>query len=237
MKSRRFSIVLCGLLLAAGGAAAQTFGEAGAAAPSPAAQSGIRFAPVQKSVAPANPVRNTAPETVSDADLSRALTEEKAALAEDQKLENVFIPGGGLDVLSRATEDGSKRGGVAVVEVNEEGRSRRASKIFLYYENFRMSSYMSNMAACDVRFIVLTNLDRKLVSLDVKLVWPGLTTALSFSNVEPNTPTYLDYTLMGNGCYNMDQMPNIVVNRCRVRGMNSAECADKIVWLSAQSVQ
>ena len=96
---------------------------------------------------------------------------------------------------------------------------------------------MSNMAACDVRFIVLTNLDRKLVSLDVKLVWPGLTTALSFSNVEPNTPTYLDYTLMGNGCYNMDQMPNIVVNRCRVRGMNSAECADKIVWLSAQSVQ
>ena len=170
---------------------------------------------------------------ITDEEISEALARERSSAEAERSLDDIFLPGGGRDVLSRPTEDKSKRGGLAVVEVNEDGRSRRAEKIFLYYDNFKMSSYLSNSAACDVRFIVLTNLDRKLVSLDVKLVWPEMTTALSFSNVEPNTPTYLNYTLMGNGCYNMDQMPNIVVNRCRVRGMNSAECADKIVWLSA----
>ena len=170
---------------------------------------------------------------ISDEELSKAIDSEKAVLNQEKMLEQVFIPGGGLDILSRPTEDGSKRGGMAVVEVNEDGHSRRAEKIFLYYDNFKISGYLSNSVTCDARFIVLSNLDRKLVSLDVKLVWPEMTTALSFSNVEPNTPTYLNYTLMGKGCYNMDKMPNIVVNRCRVRGMNSAECADKIVWLSA----
>ena len=229
MINRSLSLILSGMLLAAGAASAQTFGNA-EGSPAQTSAAAPLFAPQ-----PAAPAKPDAP--VTDAELSKALADEKTALQQERQLEQVFLPGGGLNVLERPTEDGSKRGGMAVVEINEEGRSRRAEKIFLYYEDFRMSSYLSNSAACDVRFIVLTNLDRKLVSLDVKLVWPGMTTALSFSNVEPNTPTYLDYTLMGNGCYNMDQMPNIVVNRCRVRGMNSAECADKIVWLSANSAK
>ncbi len=229
MINRSLSLILSGMLLAAGTASAQTFGNA-ERSPAQTSAAAPLFAPQ-----PAAPAKPDAP--VTDAELSKALADEKTALQQERQLEQVFLPGGGLNVLERPTEDGSKRGGMAVVEINEEGRSRRAEKIFLYYEDFRMSSYLSNSAACDVRFIVLTNLDRKLVSLDVKLVWPGMTTALSFSNVEPNTPTYLDYTLMGNGCYNMDQMPNIVVNRCRVRGMNSAECADKIVWLSANSAK
>ncbi len=213
-------------LLTAEVVCAQTFGGEESARPQ---QNGINFP--KESAASQTPSASVP--VISDEELSKALKEEKSALDQEKVMEQVFLPGGGLDVLSRPTEDGSKRGGLAVVELNEEGYSRRAEKIFLYYDNFKMSSYLSNSAACDMRFIVLTNLDRKLVSLDVKLVWPNMTTALSFSNVEPNTPTYLNYTLMGNGCYNMDQMPNIVVNRCRVRGMSSAECADKIVWLSA----
>lgn len=218
-----FSLVL----LSTGIALGQTFDEREV---SVRRQNGIVLTETQSPTAVSS---NEAKLSISDEELSKTLAEEKAAFSQDKIMEEIFLPGGGLDVLSRPTEDGSKRGDLAVVELNDEGYSRRAEKIFLYYDNFKMSSYLSNSAACDARFIVLTNLDRKLVSLDVKLVWPEMTTALSFSNVPPNTPTYLNYTLMGNGCYNMDQMPNIVVNRCRVRGMNSAECADKIVWLSA----
>ena len=225
MGKRLVFLAIGGAVLGANIVFAQSFGED---TPIPV-QNGVILS--EKTTAQENkPANNNV--SISDEELSKALTEEKNALDQEKLMDQVFLPGGGLDVLSRPTEDGSKRGGMAVVELNEEGRSRRAEKIFLYYDNFKMSSYLSNSAACDMRFIVLSNLDRKLVSLDVKLVWPGMTTALSFSNVEPNTPTYLTYTLMGNGCYNMDQMPNIVVNRCRVRGMNSAECADKIVWLS-----
>ena len=88
------------------------------------------------------------------------------------------------------------------------------------------------MATCDVRFNILSNLDRKITQLDIKLVWPEMTTTLSFSNVDPNTQTYYNYSLIGDGCYDMDVAPNIIVNRCRIKGMTASECANKLVWLS-----
>ena len=36
---------------------------------------------------------------------------------------------------------------------------------------------------------------------------------------------------MGEGCYSMDKIPNIVVNRCRVSKMSARDCASKIRWL------
>ena len=118
-----------------------------------------------------------------------------------------------------------------MVEVNDKGESRRAEKIFIYAENFKISNFLKNTVSCDIRFVVLANLDNKITQLDFKLVWPEMTTTLSFSNIMPNKPTYVDYTLLGDGCYSMDKMPNIVVNRCRVKGMSAVDCANSIVWL------
>lgn len=146
---------------------------------------------------------------------------------------DVFIPQGALSVLDTPTTDGSKRGGVAINEVDEYGRPRRSNKIFLYYDNFKISRSISGMTSCDVRFFVNNNLDSRITSLDIKLVWPKLTTAVSFTDVSPNMPTYYDYTLLGDGCYDMDKLPNIVVNRCRVKGMSAAQCAGAITWLKA----
>lgn len=146
--------------------------------------------------------------------------------------EDIFIPEGELYKLNSPTLDGSVRGGQVFVEVDEKGRMKKVSKIFIYYDQFEMANFLSNEASCNVRFNVLSNLDQKINRLDVKLVWPGLTTTLSFSDVAPNTQTYYNYSLLGNGCYDMDKAPNIIVNRCRVKGMTAAECANKIVWLS-----
>ena len=170
---------------------------------------------------------------LTDKDIEKNITEENLELQRKWVENNVFMPMGGLNVLDKKTADGTDRGHSVVVEINNDGRSRRAEKIFLYAENFRISSLMKNMTVCDVRFVVLANLDKKISQLDVKLLWPDMTTTLSFSNVMPNTPTYMDYTLMGDGCYSMDKMPNIVVNRCRVRGMSAVDCANSIVWLKA----
>lgn len=152
----------------------------------------------------------------------------EAAPEED---EDIFIPEDELYRLDTPTKDGSKRGGQAFVEVDDEGRMKKSDKIFLFYDNFKIRSRMSKTAGCDVRFNILSNLDRKINQLDIKLVWPGLTTTLSFSNVAPNTQTYYNYALMGEGCYNMEKAPNIIVNRCRVKGMTSSECANRLVWL------
>ena len=151
---------------------------------------------------------------------------------QDAEAEDIFIPEGELYRLDTPTVDGSVRGGQAFVAVDEKGRMKKADNIFLYYDRFRIDNYQKNFPRCDVRFNILSNLDRKITQLDVKLVWPDMTTTLSFSDVLPNTQTYYNYSLMGKGCYSMDKAPNIVVNRCRVRGMTASECAAKLVWLS-----
>lgn len=163
-------------------------------------------------------------------DVAKALQDEKEKIRQEQ--EDIFMPGGGREKLSAPTIDNSKRGKVTVVEQNDKGETRSNTKIFLYMDKFGIAESINGMVTCNMRFVMITNLDQKLTSFDAKLVWPGITTVLSYANVLPNTPTAYNYTLMGDGCYTMDKMPNIIVNRCRIKGMSSAQCADKIVWLS-----
>ncbi len=136
----------------------------------------------------------------------------------------------------RPTVDGSERGDAGLIRVLKKGEKRNPNEddrfIFLYYSNFRMTKNYSTGTGCNVRFTLLSNLDRRLNNLSVKLVWPDLTTSISFNDVEPNINTYFDYALFGKGCYNMDKIPNIVVNRCRVKGMTQEECSRRIRWLS-----
>lgn len=179
---------------------------------------------------------NDMAQALSDAVVSNASDE---AQVEDESVEKtvaeeeIFIPENELYKLHKEpTVDGSKRGGQAFVELDEKGRMKKVDNIFLYYDEFKITNYISNTASCDVRFNILSNLDRKITQLDVKLVWPDMTTTLSFSDVNPNTQTYYNYALIGNGCYKMDMAPNIIVNRCRVKGMTASECASKLIWLS-----
>ena len=129
------------------------------------------------------------------------------------------------------TKDGSKRGGVAIQMVGSDGSPEETNFIFLYYTNFSVNKTIGGEVRCDVRFVMTTTLDRKLNSLGVKLKWPKMETALSFNDVIPNVDAYVDYTLVGEGCYSMDKIPNIIVNRCRVAKMSQEECAAKIRWL------
>lgn len=146
--------------------------------------------------------------------------------------EEPYVP-----ITERPTADGVARGHVSLVRTDENGKevdpASQTAQIFLFYTNFKMERSMVGSQACSMRFVVTTNLDRKLVNLSVRLVWPEMTTNLAYINVNPNTPTFFDYTLLGEGCYSMDKIPNIVVNRCRVRGLSSSECASKITWLKA----
>lgn len=134
------------------------------------------------------------------------------------------------------TVDGSKRGTSAFIPLpGKDGKvdpNQDTSLIFLYYSDFRMTRTYAAGVGCNLRFNVMTNLDQRLINLSVKLVWPEMTTNVSFNNVNPNIETYFNYALFGKGCYNMDKIPNIVVNRCRVKGLTQEQCAQKIRWLS-----
>lgn len=105
-------------------------------------------------------------------------------------------------------------------------------KILLYARDFKISRNMNGSVNCTMRFYVMSTMKEKITNISYRLKWPDMETALSFNDVPPNTPNYFDYSLLGNGCYNMDKAPNVIVNRCRIKGMTQRECADAIRWLN-----
>ncbi len=122
--------------------------------------------------------------------------------------------------------------GAKIRRVYKEGEPQDGPSeiIALRMENFKILRFSSN-TSCRMRFIILTNLSQNITSLDVKLSWPQMSTSLSFSDIVPNQSTYVDYALLGDGCYTMDSIPNIEVNRCRVKGMTQEQCSSLIRWL------
>lgn len=105
-------------------------------------------------------------------------------------------------------------------------------RIMLYMRDFKISRNINGIPNCNMRFYVLSTLDEKITNISYRLKWPNIETALSFDNVQPNSAMYFDYSLLGNGCYNMDKAPNIIVNRCRVKGISQQDCANAIEWLN-----
>lgn len=213
------------LLLSCKLACAQTLGNGQPSTPSSqdVSQPSEEADPLQNLFSPQKDTKDsTAPQTTSaDSNVSTSTEDE----------EDVFIPEDELYRLNTPTVDGSKRGGEAFVMRDEQGRLKKVTNIFLFYDEFKIHHTMGNLTSCDVRFNIISNLDRKITQLDVKLVWPDMTTTLSFSDVPPFTQLYYNYTLLGKGCYSMDKAPNIVVNRCRAKGLTAMECAKKLLWV------
>ena len=104
--------------------------------------------------------------------------------------------------------------------------------IFLYMKNFEVYRSPSGQTRCSMRFAVVTTLPDKLSALSCRLKWPKIETTLNFIEVQPDVENHFDYTLLGDGCYNMSSQPNIVVNRCRAKGISQRNCAGKIRWIT-----
>ncbi|MBO7556208.1 MAG: hypothetical protein J6T72_02280 [Alphaproteobacteria bacterium] len=104
--------------------------------------------------------------------------------------------------------------------------------IFLTMKNFDVYRSPSRQVRCSMRFSVLSTYKEKISNVSYKLQWPEISTNLSFDNVQPNIEYYMDYLLIGDGCYTMDKIPNIIVNRCRVKGKTQQQCASSVTWLT-----
>lgn len=184
-----------------------------------------RRAPVKRSAAKSD-VTTYAGEKVTEDEIIE--TEKRLS---EQKGKKRYVP-----QVMRPTLDGSKRGRTSMRQVVKDGEAMPEDDalIFLYYSDFSLEQTLSGTIMCNVRFNIMTTLDRKLNNLSVRLKWPKLETTLSFVSVNPNEQTYLSYTLLGEGCYTMDKLPNIIVNRCRVKNMTQQDCAGRIRWLKKQ---
>ena len=161
-------------------------------------------------------------------------TDEKSDFFAPQK-QDVYNPEDyiykNVPQIDRPTLDGVERGRTSVVPVIQDGSVKSEGYIYIFYSDFSVGSMMSGSTTCDVKFQIVTTLDRKLNSLAIRLKWPKMETPLNFIDVNPNQKYHFMYTLLGDGCYSMDKIPNIIVNRCRVKGMTQEDCAQRVRWI------
>lgn len=114
---------------------------------------------------------------------------------------------------------------------NQKKDEQKKPEIQLSMGNFSVSKGLNGILSCSMRFYVRSTVPERISNVSYRLKWPKMETPLSFDGVEAGTVLYRDYTLLGNGCYSMDVAPNIIVNRCRIKGMSQQECADLIRWV------
>lgn len=118
------------------------------------------------------------------------------------------------------------------VKVFSKDKNADKELILLYMDDYKVYKSPSGQTRCSMRFAIMTSLPTKLSSISYRLRWSGIETALSFNNVEPQVGNQYRYTLIGDGCYTMDKAPNIVINRCRVKGLSQKACAAKVRWIT-----
>ncbi len=223
---------IVGMMLS-GTAEAQYFGSATATRPSPARQMQQPSAGRTQ-----EQIREIGSEAATDEKYSAVEPVEAKEDDETVEKQNVSTP---FDYAYGKTPEKKKQapakqlyrrystvGGVTV-ETDEENEEDEL--IMLYMKNFSVYRSPSGQTRCSARFAVLTTLPVKLSNISYRLKWPNMETVLSFSDVEPGVENHFDYGLLGDGCFSMDRQPNIVVNRCRAKGMTQRECAAKIRWI------
>lgn len=119
---------------------------------------------------------------------------------------------------------------VNVRTVTDANKQNNEAKIYLYYRDYKVSRGLNGRISCKMRFYIYSTASEKITNIAYRLKWPEIETSISFDNVEPNKPVYYDYALLGNGCYSMDTPPNIIVNRCRIKGFSQKYCSSIIQW-------
>lgn len=105
-------------------------------------------------------------------------------------------------------------------------------KILVYYDDYKLDKGLDNIVRCSMRIYVLNDLEEKISDLSFKLKWKKVSTNIQMNHLNPGVRTYSDIMLLGDGCYNMDKVPTIEINRCRVKGKTQEQCADAVKWFN-----
>ena len=142
----------------------------------------------------------------------------------------------------KSRQNASQKGKTTVVNTGKGGitfskndKKQDQELIMMYMKDFNVYRSPSGQTRCSMQFAVVTTLPTKVSNISYRLKWPKMETVLSFSDVVPQVENHFNYTLLGDGCYSMDKTPNIIINRCRAKGLSQRACAGKVRWITRAS--
>lgn len=119
----------------------------------------------------------------------------------------------------------------AVTITSKDGKKLDREAILIFMKNFNVYRTASGQVRCSVRFGLVSTYKDDISNVSYELKWPKMSTRLSFPDIEPQIGYYIDYLLLGDGCYTMDKVPNVIVNRCRVKNRTQESCAASVSWI------
>ena len=183
---------------------------------------------LKKSAPTAQPASATQANTIKQEAQSEETSSTEETLEEEQAASDTgenFIPTGEMKapVLPENVQTRSVAG---PGHVGIERETEDNGGIFFYYTDFYIDRSIEDMISCSIRFVLYTTLSQKLTNISLRLTWPNLSTKLSFNDVQPENNYYKNYTFFGSGCYSMDKLPNVTINRCRLKGKSQQQCAN-----------
>ena len=120
----------------------------------------------------------------------------------------------------------------AVTITDKNGKKLNDEVILIYMKNFNVYRTATKQVRCSVRFAAISTYKEKISNVSYELKWPKMSTRLSFSDMTPQIEYYIDYLLLGDGCYTMDKTPNVIINRCRVKNVSQEACAASVRWIN-----
>lgn len=112
-----------------------------------------------------------------------------------------------------------------------EQSKKDEGKIQIYMRDFKVMKTLAGITSCSMKFYVKSTLLRPVANISFRLKWPDLETPLSFSNIGAESSIFSTHSFAGDVCYTLDRTPNIIVNRCRAKGLTQQECASRIEWV------
>lgn len=132
-----------------------------------------------------------------------------------------------------SSQNNSEKSDKPVVKLFSKDKNSDKELILLYMKDYKVYKSPGGQTRCSMQFAIVTTLPTKVSNISYRLRWSNMETALSFNDVEPQIVNQYRYTLIGDGCYTMDKSPNIVINRCRVKGLSQKACAAKVRWITS----
>lgn len=119
-----------------------------------------------------------------------------------------------------------------VLEENTIKASPLTGDLYIGVTNgsFSISKNLRGEAVCSFSVTLKSELNHDMRVMALNLVYPYRTFAFVFRDVLPNSYQEKFIRTGGDICYDLDGVPDIRIDRCKILAASSGECAARIKW-------
>lgn len=103
-------------------------------------------------------------------------------------------------------------------------------RIGITKNSFHIYQNAFNEPACDFTVTVKSSVNRYIKVMALNLIYSKSAFAFIFRDIKEGTSVTEPIRTMGDICYNLTGVPDIDINKCKILGAASKECAERIEW-------